>query len=398
MSKLIGTGGFGCVYYPSLKCKEPQPDSFYENKISKLITNSDAKSELKQYTIIDNLDKNNLYHLGKPVSCQVDYKQNKELIDQCDLQKIINQKKKLTLLVEKNGGYDLYKLFFVIEPKDFIRIIPSFFTNFKGMFSVVEIMIKNKYSHRDLRPENIVYSLQTGKFNLIDFGLFRHMNTIIYSEHMFNLPFEYSFLSELSFKKIKEKKKPYCQNRLNQQLQILYNYCFIPELDPFFHIKIYEGLKSTISSIQENKITYDEFRSKSLNTFDVYGLGFTLLYILKKTHSYINPFFCKELYHFAFSMINSNLESRITIDMAISKYDQIINTYFVTPPFQKSFSVSSKKSIHSSINKTAKTICNKKDNKELNPFTGRYNKTCKKGYHRNSKFKCVSNKKTNNIK
>ena len=44
--KVIASGGFGCIFYPSLKCDKQ--DLRDNNKISKLMTTKHAEDEYKQ--------------------------------------------------------------------------------------------------------------------------------------------------------------------------------------------------------------------------------------------------------------------------------------------------------------------------------------------------------------
>ena len=54
--KVIGEGAYGCVHHPSLFC-EGSDKRDIEN-VSKLMKNKAALTELKEYVVIDNIDKN----------------------------------------------------------------------------------------------------------------------------------------------------------------------------------------------------------------------------------------------------------------------------------------------------------------------------------------------------
>lgn len=55
-SKVLGEGTYGCVHYPSLRCKLKK-NIDYNNKVSKLTLNNEAKIELKEYNLISKIDK-----------------------------------------------------------------------------------------------------------------------------------------------------------------------------------------------------------------------------------------------------------------------------------------------------------------------------------------------------
>jgi serine/threonine protein kinase len=399
MNTIIGDGASGCVYKPSLKCVENLPPSFYDNKVSKLMLESNANLELKQNNFFDKLDTNFDYHLEKSHNCKIGYAKNKDAIELCNiLEKSQNgrtskeaipkknkKNKKWSALIQPYGGIDLFQLFLV--ERDYEFLVP-FLTNFKNMFLAVQLLEQNKYLHRDIKPANILYNPLTHRFNLIDFGLHRHMNTILFNENQnFNQPLEYIFISIIVFKKMREKEnfQPICKNKLEDILVNLEYDCSIPTIDPYFNEKIYTGLLSTIESIRTGKITYNDFRNKSLHTFDSYSLGFTLMHVVKKNITSLPLQLSNELYHLAFSMIDSNLENRITIQQAISKYEQIIGLFLKPQSSQSSIKATTPKKKQTRKEVAIVAICKK----EINPFTGRYNKTCKNGYIRNEKFKCV---------
>ena len=114
----IGSGGFGCAYYPSLHCKDNVDicgnkiiDSFYKNKISKATTENNAINEINEQISIDNADKIFSFHLPPPVSCKVENtNENKKYIDRCNPLKtrLVDINHTQLLLIE-NGGMDLYK-------------------------------------------------------------------------------------------------------------------------------------------------------------------------------------------------------------------------------------------------------------------------------------------------
>jgi hypothetical protein len=94
----IGQGTFGCVYKPSLECKEPKPAAFYKNKVSKATDYENAKNEINEQAKIDKIDKSYTYHLPPPVLCSL----KKEIIKDCKI-----QSKPDTLLILEDGGLNL---------------------------------------------------------------------------------------------------------------------------------------------------------------------------------------------------------------------------------------------------------------------------------------------------
>lgn len=77
----VGKGTYGCVYKPSLKCKEKKPPIFYENKVSKATYKANAINEVREQSKIDKIDDSFIYHLHPPEMCEATEKG----IKNCDI-------------------------------------------------------------------------------------------------------------------------------------------------------------------------------------------------------------------------------------------------------------------------------------------------------------------------
>ena len=130
--KVIGEGTYGCVHHPSLLCKGSDKRDI-EN-VSKLMKNKAALTELKEYVVIDNIDKNKEFYLGKPEKCKLgSQKENKEAIQKCSIKNDVLYKKKYdnySLLLMKNGGMNLvdYAKKIKVVEKDFLKELHRIFT------------------------------------------------------------------------------------------------------------------------------------------------------------------------------------------------------------------------------------------------------------------------------
>ena len=49
---VLGEGAYGCVHKPSLKCKD-KPNKNYDNKVSKVLRDTESIGELSEYKNID---------------------------------------------------------------------------------------------------------------------------------------------------------------------------------------------------------------------------------------------------------------------------------------------------------------------------------------------------------
>jgi hypothetical protein len=158
---------------------------------------------------------------------------------------------------------------------------------------------------------------------------------------------------------------------------------------------------------------YDEFIHKSSNTIDLYGVGIALMYVHTSMNIFMNNTYLKnELSDLFYSMINPNLYKRVQLDEAIQNYEVILEKSGLLKQYGKQFidhelvdipqiplhtslninqlntqTVSISPSNANIIKQTILKKC--PTNKEYNPNTKRCVKTCKSGYMRNDKFKCV---------
>jgi hypothetical protein len=85
-------------------------------------------------------------------------------------------------------------------------------------------------------------------------------------------------------------------------------------------------------------IKYEEFIEKSVDTIDSYGLGVTLLYVMKNMYRLMDSAIVKKLQSLFVKMIHPNLQIRIHINDALKEYESIISSYVsavIPPPVQQ---------------------------------------------------------------
>ena len=85
LSKLLSQGGFGCIYYPGIKCNSKREDN--KNVVTKLQKNDESsKNEINIGEIIMNIEDYQLYFLPVIGSCPINLGSiNKSLLEQCDI-------------------------------------------------------------------------------------------------------------------------------------------------------------------------------------------------------------------------------------------------------------------------------------------------------------------------
>jgi len=338
MSKpqVIGQGSYGCVHNPSLKCKDKKIISNYNDKISKIMKDEHAQTEMQEYVGINKIDPDNKYHL-KPEKCVPDYSyEMKETVMKCKIGKdIIKEKDKYKLIVMKYGGPDLKQFFkkpMEDTPKNRERI-SDFWIEAIDLFKAIKLFIKNGMIHHDLKPENIVYDENNHSVKIIDFGLLQKKNDIIekskdsdywLSQFHFNFPPELFFYNKEIWDDVDEDSfDSIAKKEFFSSVDIFMTYVKSEGLHPQLNAEMKRDFLDFVE-IRQKLYTHDKFLNDSINTIDVYGLGLSLLYILTRVNELMKPTIIKKLYNLFMEMVNSDIRFRIDIDKALLKYESII--------------------------------------------------------------------------
>ena len=418
--KRVGEGTYGCVHNPPLKCRDQlyNPDP---TKVSKILSRKNANSELKEFKLIQNADKKEDFHLGKPGSCFPDNTEiNAKAIDQCKgfRGKYINRYK---LLLLKNGGQDLSK----IEDK-FKKLtvntvnrrkLEHFWLDMARLLYGSKVLIDKGIVHHDLKQQNIVYNENTGRVNFIDFGLMMRKTEMFKKANGSRYPFgeHWSFPPDIlfynyvdyqrmtiiegrdrnifmqnSFKNYKEPLKIIEKNLMDKDEN---------EID--FSIRIVRDYYNTYSKLKHSDDDYKIFINKSFETFDNYAIGFSLFSILKETKELIDEKLYNDLRVLFLSMITFKLFERPTPSEVVDKYEFILKSNGLLDKysmrFENHFLVDGTEKKIEELPKNANKfladlILQCPDGKERNPKTNRCINKCKDGYSRDAEFKCKKNK------
>jgi serine/threonine protein kinase len=427
--KIIGEGSYGCVNKPSLHClKDSNKKINYKDYVSKIMKTKEAQKELKEFVVIGSYDSTNEYHLGTPVLCQPELTDkiiNKE-ISKCKYIKSSEVKAKpddYKILLIKFGGPDLKHLCDT-ELKKYLSSKASlktdkFWLEVHRLLKGIQFFRDNGLVHNDIKPQNILFNMKTGKLAFIDFGLMRSKEDIVESSkksdnflgiYHWSYPLEcglmnkdkYDAFKDLSISKKNVYKDHFCDMIINKQdnqkntfdmsiknpgaFNILFSY-INPDVtndDKYDYIQqFFNGMNNLML-----KDSYNTNLDRIVSSIDVYGLGFTLQYILNCFHKQkaIDTDIFNHLSAFFHKMYDFNPETRENnIDSLITEYENILLEIGVLARLKKSF----KNNIL--VNKKP-MIQQCSSEKELNLVTNKCVKKCKPGKTRNAKFKCVSSK------
>lgn len=442
--KVIGQGTYGCVHYPPLLCDGSKERDL--DQISKLMKRDEAHSEMHEYALVSNVDRNKNYYLGQPTLCRVgSQKSNIRSIRPCDMsQTVFEDYDDYMLMLMKNGG-DSLKIFSQNMKKEVVndsnkRKIKDFWVSCQNLFLGLKAFHKGDIVHHDVKHQNIVYHSDRNESKYIDFGLMTRKSTIIeklkkegfwLSMFHWSFPLELGYLKKKDFKSMSKKTDSEKLYHIGKLMDEIKNYknssnlsneasAFITFLNEVHCKDSDHYCAKTFSDIMEDYLLtlkslnikhYKKIVDKSYSSVDSYGLGLSLMYVLNRVNKFMDNDFSKELSELFYNMYHPNIHVRYDIGNSLLKYEQLMEKYILnkkTKVFlnnKVSASSKSKKSIMNEIKTTSLTdisLSSKKaletltvdpvrscpEGKEMNPITKRCVNKCKPGYKRDSSFKC----------
>jgi serine/threonine protein kinase len=186
LSKLLSQGGFGCIYYPGIKCNGKPENN--KNVVSKLQKDDESsKNEINIGEIIMGIEDYQLYFLPVIGSCPINLSSiNKSLLEQCDS---VNKDK------DKNKDKDEQKYILMeipyVKNKSFYTILIDMYSskkhiiiglieNYSYLLDSINILLKKHIVHFDIKSENILYNQNTHLPLILDFGVSINMDTFNY--------------------------------------------------------------------------------------------------------------------------------------------------------------------------------------------------------------------------
>jgi len=326
--KLIGSGSYGCIFNPPLKCKKSEKKNKNKRKhiTKKLISKLSLKYEaLDEYEfnaeIINRLKKDKSFNKKKKyflfagewcLPKKLRRKDERELISNCNnmvgKEYKENKLENLALLNMEYGGINLDKFIIlsminINTNKDRINFINKLVDLLIDIINngIVLLHKKNVY-HTDIKSLNILISNNESHLSLIDWGLttldLPDINDSIYKGIHFNRPYE-SLLFNIS-----DKKKIINDDILIDNIIVSY----IDKINK-------SSIKSDINLLFNNRIVDNE----------ISVLKNYLLYILKKV-SRGNKFNRQELINHYY--VKQDYWGVMTVLMDLYKYFKLSNSEY----------------------------------------------------------------------
>lgn len=419
-------GSYGCMHRPPLHCKDDQdmstrhlPPGIYDNKISKIMEIGEAKKEQREYSRMDDIDPNGLYHYTAPVRCKPDESTHtKHRITRCKKsgEDILKGYDGYQLLLIEDGGQNLSQFVDGISFHD-TRLstrdrMYRFWYQVRFILRGLQHMQashtddRDRLVHLDLKPGNIVYNETTHKLAMIDLGLTTSFDELAtkFERNKFDLmTFHWNFAPELyfcnkpEFERIQSmslntyndyikgfedavrmnlkrteteidaiSQRPHIYKIFNESLQFLIDFNRLDQKETSEeYLTSFKAMLDGIRS-SDDKTGYDTFIGRVIPRIDVYSMGVSLMSVLSKTR---NQVYDDALFSLFWDMMNPNVYERIDIATAIREYDTIwsnhaefrrwTNTHdlsIVKDRRSQQLTTENTESVHSSLVKTPPTV------------------------------------------
>ena len=174
MSKLLSQGGFGCVYYPGIRCSKAKSDDNMEDYVTKLQRyNFNSKNEADiGLRIAEDIDYK-YFFLPVISECPIKLasfsKENEELISKCEVIKDVDKEYTLMKIPYANNKPIVDQIFDVVRSKK--HTVMSILESYTHLLKAIEYMVNINIVHFDLKSDNVLYDSDMNHANIIDFGL-----------------------------------------------------------------------------------------------------------------------------------------------------------------------------------------------------------------------------------
>lgn len=372
-NKLIGQGSYGCVVKPSFECKTKHD---YTDKVSKIMSDKDAIHEQKEMEIFKNMAGIEEFAMAYPEVCKPKLNAAfKKMIKDCDASPVkrkiayYNDYSGISMLLLDDGGVDIHHFLFKLFPKLSNHDKSVFFTSILNLIKGLQFFVDNNIIHHDIKKQNMVYNIETGKAKYIDFGLMNRIDKFIETakKSKNDMAISWSnFPTELS-----------CANK------------------KFFN-------KDTCSQYKE-KMKYPQFLERVANSFDTYSLSLAfwqMFSTILNDNMFYDDKFVKDAKALMKQYCTPNFFKRKTdYKQLYNDYNALLNDHIVytsvsPSPSKQSIEIASTLSVSTFFTPRSSATNCPPGKSDYNPHTKKCVVKCKEGKVRNDKFRCVTKKQS----
>jgi serine/threonine protein kinase len=323
----VASGSFGCIFQPAVKCtNSTRNKQLPGNAVSKIFADDeDFKSEKNLQKIVKYIDPNNTFTRPLYVTCNVDNFSNvSSSLHNCE-HIDLNIKKDYSQIVYKDGGNDLID--FLSDYRGNIYKFKKILTDFECIVKGLGMLSSHNFVHLDLKPDNILYTMETGKAFLIDFGLMKESQNVFKKKYI--ISFDYPFYPP-------EFKMHLYQDNFEKFVErFLENFGYKYDINGEKH-NVYAAITKYIgyTKIEQKRDLLDLQKIDDVTRFtdkiDIYSLGivFVILYIWSGYHKIEKPTSLDaKIKSLIISMIRFNPAKRISNDELVKKYHALLKHF-----------------------------------------------------------------------
>ena len=284
--RFLKEGSYGCAFLPHLKCVGNDRSPHRKNNVLGKVFNKEEDFQYEKQLLewMQSIDPNNTFTLPYHGHCKVDMRnQHKsDEIDRC--RKTNDSQAILPELLLEFGGKDMETV--MDHPEAYSRLaLDDILHKSLPILKGLNILAKHKRAHLDIKPPNVLYDESKEKMFLIDFGLMNKIVEVKELDWMLSSNYAYyppefkvlyirRFMTGMPLTNVK-----WIQSFILNSVGNIRNERFLPFVKSLTGLDYAQVLFEYVKK-QSGVKTEDFTKAFDLNTtFDVYGLGMTLLEI-----------------------------------------------------------------------------------------------------------------------
>ena len=330
-SKMLSSGGYGCVYYPSISCKGKRTSKKSVTKLQ--LSDESADNEMEISKIIRQIPMYKNHFVPINSSCPLKMKElKKDIIKECDVLK----KDKDVILMEMNFITGMTLDDYLIKNKNPKYIINSLISCYTYLLHSLQILNKYNIVHFDLKGNNIMFNTEKNIPLIIDFGMSIDLENVTSDTldfYFFSFaPSYYVWCPEIHFlnylinvndQLTREKINEICHKTINN------NKSLVAILSDTFLNSYTQNMKLYYSQfIGMSKGDIIKELLKTSHTWDNYSLSNIFIRIISKIYpdGFDKNDFIIRFIQLLLGTLNPNPNKRISISSCLDRFENILTT------------------------------------------------------------------------
>jgi serine/threonine protein kinase len=350
--KVIASGTYGCIFKPSLECKNTPSTNIKVSKLVEIDALNDEYTNILGYNLKQlDPDKNLFIYPDEPLCELLNLDLNRDKPNECgNIQSSVGRIKednkaakieeindKLAIINFPYAGQDLVK--YKLEGNRTNKIVQTtkLIKSMLNIFYGIKVLLDNNIVHRDLKPENIVFDGEI--IRIIDFGLSLNFDTdktsfdnkiLTQASYRF-WPLEYRMVYDLINNNIFTPADTTNPAKVCKIIKKIHNlqkeseYKVISTINP--RNDIIDLTNIILKYKLNNKISDSQYYTNVYTHFDIFSLGVILDYIFIRSHKYslyLSTIIQDSMKALITNMTKGSYDKRIGIKEAALEYKKIL--------------------------------------------------------------------------